>query len=84
MLIETTPGMLTGGMGNPPIPSSPPVMFLNFRARTYMSWPKARCSMEKAEPVTRTTIGQRIRASTTAARRPIPIAAQEGQPGDML
>ena len=80
MLIDTTPGMLKGGMGKPPIPSSPPVIFLSFKARTYMSWPKARWSMENAEPVTLTTMGHKISAKTTAANKPIPTAPKRDNP----
>jgi len=56
MLMETTPGMLSGGTPNPPIPSSPPVIPLNFRARVCISMLKARCNMAKAEPLTLTTM----------------------------
>ena len=72
--------MRNGGIGNPPIPSSPPVIPLNLSARTYMSWAKAICSMEKAEPLTRTTMGDRIRARATEATKPIKSATMRGQP----
>ena len=49
-----------------------------------MSWPKARCSMENAEPVTRTTIGQRIRAEHDCREQADSHRGQEGQPGDVL
>ncbi len=78
--METMPGMFNGGMGNPPMPSSPPVIPLNLRARTYMSWPNARCSMANAVPLTRTIIGHKIRARATAARKPKRSATSSGHP----
>ena len=79
--METTPGMPNGGMGNPPIPSSPPVMPLNLYASIYKSWPKARWSMAKAVPLTRTTKGHNIRARIAADTKPNNTAGKRGNPG---
>ena len=62
------------------MPSSPPVIPLNFMARTHMSWPKARCNMAKAVTLTLTTMGHMIMARRIAEKGPIRNAANRGNP----
>ena len=80
-LVETIPGMLNGGMGKPPIPSSPPVIPLNFMARTHISWPKARCNMAKAVTLTLTTMGHTTMAKRIAEKENKNLILIDGSPG---